>query len=52
MERYCVNCKKYTVNENWSVKRTKQNRLMLLPNCTVCGMKFFFKKYEEFRIFD
>ena len=28
-----------TANENSSVKRTKQNRLMLLSNCVVCGKK-------------
>ena len=30
METYCVSCKKYTANENSSVRKTKQNRLMLL----------------------
>ena len=35
METYCVSCK----NENSSVRRTKQNRLMLLSNCAVCGEK-------------
>ena len=30
METYCVNCKKNTANENSSVRKTKQNRLMLL----------------------
>ena len=37
METYCVSCKKYTANENSSVKKTKQNILMLLSNCGVCG---------------
>ena len=37
MEPYCVGCKKNTVNENSSVRKTKQNRLMLLLNCPVCG---------------
>ena len=27
---YCVSCKKYTANENPSVRKTKQNRLILL----------------------
>ena len=36
MENYCVSCKNYTVNENSSVKKTKQNRLKLLQNCAVC----------------
>ena len=39
METYCVSCKTYTTNENSSVRKTKQNRLMLLSNCAVCGKK-------------
>ena len=39
METYCVSCKKNTANKNSSVKRIKQNRLMLLLNCVVCGKK-------------
>ena len=39
METYCVSFKKYTASENSSVKKTKQNRLMLLSNCVVCGKK-------------
>ena len=39
METYCVSCKTYTTNENSSVRKTKQNRLMLLSNCAVCGQK-------------
>ena len=30
METYCVSCKKNTGNKNSTVKRTKQNRLMLI----------------------
>ena len=26
-----------TANKNFAVKRTKQKRLMLVSNCTVCG---------------
>ena len=29
METYCVSCKKNTAKENSSVRRTKQNRLLL-----------------------
>ena len=29
----------YFANENSSVRKTKQNRLMLLSNCAVCYMK-------------
>ena len=39
MEIYCVSCKTYTANENSSVKKTKQNRLILFSNCAVCGKK-------------
>ena len=36
---YCINCKKNTANKNSSVRRTKQNRLMLLPNFVVYSKK-------------
>ena len=39
METYCVSCKKYTAKENSSVKKTTQNRFILLSNCTVSGNK-------------
>ena len=39
METRCVSCKKYNLNQNLNVRRTKQNRLMLLSNCAVCGKK-------------
>ena len=39
METYYVSCKKYTANENSSVRKTKQNRLMVLSNCAVWGNK-------------
>ena len=29
---YCISCKKYPANKNSSVKRTKQTRLMQVPN--------------------
>ena len=32
-------CKKNTDNENENIRKTKQNRLMLLSNCTICGKK-------------
>ena len=35
MQKYCVGCKKNTANENSFVRKTKQNRLMLLSNCAV-----------------
>ena len=36
---YCVSCKINPGNKNYTVKRTKQNRLMLVSNCAVCGKK-------------
>ena len=39
MEAYCVRCKKITTNKNSSVRKSKQNRLMLLSNCAICGQK-------------
>ena len=38
MEAY-VSRKKYIANENSNVRKTKQNRLMQLPNCALCGKK-------------
>ena len=53
MKTYCVNCKKYTANENSSVRKTKQNRLMLLSNCAICGKKkSTFIKNKEFHNFN
>ena len=37
MEMYCVSSKKNTVNKN--VKRAKQNGLILVSNCAICGKK-------------
>ena len=39
METYCVSCKKVLTNENLSVRNTRQNRLMLLSNCSVCDKR-------------
>ena len=39
METYYITYKKKTLNENSSVRRTKQNRLMPLSNCAICGKK-------------
>ena len=40
METLSVSCKRiYCKNENSNVRKTKQNRLMLLSNCAVCGKK-------------
>ena len=37
IEMYCVTCKRNIANKSSSVTRTKQNRLILVSNCTVCG---------------
>ena len=39
MEMCSISSKKNTANENSSVRKTKQNRLMLLSNCVICGKK-------------
>ena len=53
METYCVICKKYTANKNWKVRKTKQNRLMILSNCIICGKKnSTFIKNKELHHFD
>ena len=47
-ETYCVSCKQYTTNEDTSIRKTKQNRLMLLSNCAICGKtKWTFIKNQE-----
>ena len=50
MEIYLVSCKKYTANVNSSVRKTNQNRLMLLSNCAVCSKKSTFIKIKKFII--
>ena len=53
METYCVSPRKYTGNENSNVRKTKQNRLMLLSNCSICGKKkSTFIKNKELHNFD
>ena len=49
METYCVSCKKNTTSKNFSVTKARQNRLMLVPNCPICGKKKlrFIKHQEE-----
>ena len=46
---YYVSCKKYTVNRTSSLRKTKQNKLILLSNCAVCCKKKkmgFYQKKE------
>ena len=35
----CVSCRKNTAHENSSLRRTKQNRLMLVSHYVVCDKK-------------
>ena len=37
METYCESCKKLAADKNPSVRKTKQNELMLSSNFAVCG---------------
>ena len=39
MKTYCLVCKKNTDNINLKMVQTKNNRLMLLPQCSVCKNK-------------
>ena len=39
METYCIIFKKNIVNKNSSVRRTRENRLMLASNCVFCVKK-------------
>ena len=39
MEKYFLNYNKNPANENSSDKRTKQNRLIRVTKCAVCGWK-------------
>ena len=52
METYCDSCKKSTAKKNSSDRRTKENRLMLISNCAVCGEKKsrFVKNQEASRL--
>ena len=53
METYCVSCKKKnTANKNSSVRKTKENALMLLSTCAASGKrKSIFIKIKGLQIF-
>ena len=44
METIVSVVKKHTANENSNVRKTKQNRLMLLSNFAACAKKKFYEK--------
>ena len=52
METYCISCKKNTANKNSSVRRTKQNRLILVSNYSASVKKKsrFIKNQEASRL--
>ena len=52
MDTYCVSCEKNTTIKNSSVRRTKQNRLVLVIDCAACGKKKarFIKNQETSRL--
>ena len=39
MKNYCEKCKKDTENLDPKIVRTKNNRLVMLSKCSVCGIK-------------
>ena len=53
METYSVSCKKNTANKNSNVRKTKQDRLILLSSWAICEKKkSTFIKNEELYDFD
>ena len=52
METYCVSCKKNTTSKNSSLRKTKQNRLIPLSNCLICGKKLKIKNSKILIIFN
>ena len=52
MEVYCVSFKEDSWNQNQSVRKTNQNKLMLSSNCSVCGKnKSTFIKNQDLQNF-
>ena len=39
MQTYCVSCRKSTGNNNAKVIRTKNGKLQMKSECSVCGNK-------------
>lgn len=39
MDSYCVTCKKKTKTENANKQKTKNNRIILIGNCSLCNNK-------------
>ena len=53
MQTYCVSCKKNTENKDAKVVKTKNDRLQMRFQCSICGNKksIFVKKQESKGIF-
>ena len=49
METYCVSCKKCTATENSKIRKTKQNRLVLLSNFAIFNKKKSTKSCERIK---
>ena len=53
LKTYCISCEKHTEEKNSNLRKTKQNRIMLLLNCAVCGKKkLIFINNKELQKFD
>ena len=52
MEACYVSCKKNNAYKDSSFRRTRQNKLLLVSNCAICGMKKsrFIKNQEASRL--
>ena len=38
-ETYCLSCRKYTKRTDPKIVKSKNKRLMIQSNCTICGSK-------------
>ena len=49
MKTYCVKCRRDTENIDPKMVRTKNNRLIMLSKCSVCGIELsrFVKEQES-----
>ena len=46
MKTYCLKCKTNTDNIDLKMFRTKNNRLLMQPKCSVCKKSRFIKEQE------
>ena len=44
MNTYCLSCKKDTGNIDPKAIKTKNNKKMMLPRCSICNNKNLFQK--------